>query len=240
MESGKTTMARRSRKTETGFRLSKEFAAFDQSLAEMTAHLAEHAERLGVQEEQVNQLNALKEKWDPAFDAYKTPDTHNAVTVLTAQRLHETGMKTLLRPIRRKVKNDSFITITSEDYAAMGIRPNKETRTPVSTPALTPDAVQIEVKPRSNKFWASFEKDGELHRYMPYKTHLEISVAYTADGAEPKPEDYVTIKESWRMRFVIVHPPDVPSVTRGFLRLRFVSSRGEPGSYSRPIQFVVN
>lgn len=224
-----------------GFKISIAFEKLDSELATMIFHLEEHAGRLGVTPEQIGRLTDLQEKWDPAFAAYKNPATHTSITVGTVQKLAK-KIESRLRAMRRQIKNSDIVTLNAGDIVNLKIHPDKETRTRVPVPQHTPVIEQFRWNPRNPGFAVSYTVDGtEKKKRMPYKTHLEVKTAYAA-GGEPPPGAgaYQTVRESGKMKFGITVPGGIPIGMRGFVKVCFVNSNGEPGADSYPLEFLVN
>ena len=214
-----------------GISTSQTYALFNQELG-IFVYAIGNPERFGISVEQYNDLFfAQIDDWEPIYLMYKDPQKQTPAVIEKIRREYEKIHK-MVKELQRQVKNDKSIApLTSDERKALGIHTDKETRTPATIPADAPVIVEIGRDFHSTKFQV---------KNRPYKARLLVKVAYPAAGTEPTESDYQIVEETGRKNFTIIAPSEIAKGTVGYLKGIYFNNRGESGSESRPIQFVVN
>ena len=219
---------------EMGFRISERFARLTVLLMNMTKHLAAHAQRLGVSEEQVAELNEFKTRWDEIQKRYLDPGRHNAAAVADAQNGYKQGEK-LTRGLQQQIKNNRQTTLTGEDFEALDIRPKKTTLTRAKRPLVSPALSVARAGTGKIVIKTVVPERGEiLHRRLPYGCKLLARISY-----EPEADRFDQIIISGRSTFSF-EPQGRPMGTKGFVKACYFNTRGDLGPECEPFEFVVN
>ena len=135
-----------------------------------------------------------------------------------------------------------MVTLTGDDRTAMGIHLDKPTHTRVPVQTVAPMVENFEMHHLQNKFRTSYpDSAGDFHRRLPAYNQLLHKVAYSASAEPPTADtDYNHVGVSGRSAFTVVSPPNTQVGTFGYVKCRYVNSRGETGPDSTPLQFMVN
>ena len=220
-------------------RLSQKYLDFDAEAKAAMQYLPDTFARLGISQEQYDRLVAELTAWTAALSLYIDPQTHTPAAIENMRMQYDTFYHSILA-MRQQLKNDSDITLTADDYTALGIHIDKTTRTRSRVPDVAPISVLLETNHLVNEIVTSQPVQGEeRHRAMPDDVQrIGRAIAYAAEGVTPTRDQYHAIDSVGVTSYRIVSlPSEVGMIC--WLITWYINPRGETGPESEPLSFRV-
>lgn len=199
-----------------------------------------NAERLQIPIESLRALIAKINQWLAVFRRYQDPNLRTRAIVAELRTATEILLPAI-RQLQQRLKTNTAIVLTGDDYAAFGIRENKATHTRTRAAQDAPHVVQVGIVAGANVFQTQYQKsNGALTRAMPGGMLLLAFYAYRADSEPPLESDFRYVQASGKSKIALHAPPLVEPGAAGYVKCCYVNTHGEMGPLSEVLRFVVN
>ena len=155
-------------------RLSAEYVEFNLLFGGIVGYLPDNAERLAIAAAEVSALNAAYGNWGIAYEVYADPARRTSAAIAQMRMEYKKDLRAV-HGMQQAVKHNNQITLTAEDYRALGIHHDKITRTPVPRQNVAPILQEYKTNHLANTFRATYPNAaGDAHRFLPFANHLLI------------------------------------------------------------------
>ena len=156
-------------------RLSAEYVEFNLLFGCIVGYLPDNAERLAIAAAEVSALNAAYGNWGIAYEVYADPARRTSAAIAQMRMEYKKDLRAV-HGMRQAVKHNNQITLTAEDYRALGIHHDKTTRTSVPRQECCADIAGIQN-----------QSSGEyLSRHLPRQRRRRASVFAVCESSADK------------------------------------------------------
>lgn len=224
-------------------KINRKYAEHSAGLSAVVAYISDEngaptpaALRLGISAAEIENLRDLRAKFDSAFAAYSSPETHTPIAVQEMGAADAAAFAAVLS-LRRRLKNGTA-KLTSEDYANLGIHEDKKTRTRAKTPVDAPILLLTNSAPLSLAF-AAAEVAGETEKraHLPRGWRIAREMANRPQGVEPADGDFRALNSVGRSRFAVSSTAAQVGMN-AHLRIAYENAAGR-GPFSLPVKAII-
>ena len=196
----------------------------------------EDAIRLGIDANDIAEISQLRLQFESAYQVYKNPNTHNAITI-GEMRIADNNAYTVILPFRQRIKMGK-VELTPADYENLGIHKDKETRTPAEIPTDVPTAILVESRPMALTFEATEQSTEAVNRLkLPRGCRVAREMAIVPQGTEPTETDYHSLDNAGHSRFTIMFTAAEFGMIV-YVRIAYENTAGR-GPFSIPVRAVI-
>ncbi len=196
------------------------------------------ATRYGLTSLQVAALTAFLADWNTKMGAYVNPITNGPISTNAINTAYQAGFP-LTQGIRATIKNNTTITLTSEERAICNLRTPSRTNTPKGLPKSAPAFVCVEITPLGMKFLGLDPLNPFKEGKPPGIFAIGLKTAITSAGAPaPRLEQYERQENETLIDFEMLFT--AAQVGETFYMIGFyINSRGEAGKDGIPFIITI-
>ena len=224
-------------------RLSQTYADHSAELLTMVNYImgadglpTEDAIRLGIDANDIAEISQLRLQFESAYQVYKNPNTHNAITI-GEMRIADNNAYTVVLPFRQRIKLGKA-ELTPADYENLGIHEDKATRTPAEVPTDVPTLVIVEIRPMAITFEATEQSTEAVNRLrLPKRCRIAREMAIVPQGTEPTETDYHSLDTAGHSRFTLMFSAAEFGMN-AYVRIAYENTAGR-GPFSMPERAVI-
>ena len=182
---------------------------------------------------QVTALTDFLLDWNAKLSSYVDPLTHGSVTIDAINDAYQTGF-TLTTSIKNQVKNNTTITLSSQEKAVFGIRKQDTVKTSKGIPKSSPSITCV-LQGYLSILLVALDPLNIFKRAKPSGVSLiGFKLAVTDAGAPaPKPEDYVRQEDETETVSEMLFTSEQVGKTAYIIGF-YINSKGQAGKDSIP------
>ena len=194
--------------------------------------------RFGLGTTIVGSITAHFADWNVKFPLYCDPETQTKPAILAMKLLYEEFHPEILK-VKKFIKDNPNITLTSKDYTKINIHQDADTRTHIARPTIIPGNNKEDQKGVNIQIF-TFDPAHDTDKKLPVDVaKIGRKIAIVADkDAIPHPDDYKYIEATgsavWKHVF---KSEDLGK--KIWITTCFINPTGEEGPWSEPISFMI-